>query len=272
MAPAENGGLPTDLDMHAPNVARMYDYWLGGKDNYAADRAAAEQVLSVAPEARYMARQNRAFVGRAVRHLVHEAGIRQIIDIGTGLPTQSNVHEVAHQAEPGVRVLYVDNDRVVVAHSVALLGTEAHVSVLQADLRQPDAIFDSPALRQEFDLDRPVAIVITALLHFITDQEDPQGLIARYRAAMAPGSHLVLSHSCLDSGPEAAAKIKEIYQKANAPAVLRTREQIQGLFSGFDLLEPGLVYTPQWRPDSPEPSTQDVRKAWMLAGVGRKTT
>jgi hypothetical protein len=260
---------PPGVDITVPNVARIYDYWLGGKDNFDVDRKAAHQIMTIAPEARFMARQNRMFLGRVVEFLVREVGIRQIIDIGTGLPTQDNVHEVAHSIAPDTRVVYVDYDPVVIVHARAMLSPSERVHILKADLRRPDEILQSPAVREDLDLSQPVAVIVTALFHFITDQDEPSGIIDRFREAMAPGSYLALSHSCLESGPEAAAKITEIYKNATAPAVLRTRDQIRRLFDGFDLIDPGLVYTPQWRRDasSAEP---DPRKAWMLAGLGRK--
>lgn len=257
---------PTGLDVTTPNVARMYDYWLGGKDHYAADREAADRVMAIAPEAPLMARENRGFIQRAVRHLVGEAGIRQIIDIGAGLPTQCNVHEVAAEEAPGTRVLYVDRDPLVVAHARALLDTSA-VQILQADARDVGELLEQPELRGFIDPAEPVAILMTAIFHFITDAEKPHEILSRLRDFMAPGSYLGLSHSTLESGPEAAAKIAKIYQSASAPAVLRSRAEIARLFDGFELIEPGLVYTAQWR-QAPERVIEHPEKAWMLAGLG----
>lgn len=264
----EHEHVPAGIDPARPNAARMYDYWLGGKDYYAADQEAAEKVLEIAPEARFMARHNREFVGRAVHHLVAEAGIRQIVDIGAGLPTQRNVHEVAQEVAPDATVVYVDYDPVVISHARALLRGGKGVHVLQADLRRVGELL-SGRLREYVDLSRPVAFMVTAIFHFITDEERPREIVAALREAMAPGSHLALSHSCIESGPDAAEKIAKIYKNASAPAVLRTRAEILSLFDGFELVEPGLVYTSQWRRDVPE-TEPDPRKAWMLAGVGRK--
>ncbi|WP_433334063.1 SAM-dependent methyltransferase [Spirillospora sp. CA-294931] len=260
--------LPSELDVSAPNVARMYDYWLGGKDNFEADREAAEKVLLIAPEARLMAVENRAFIGRAIEHVVGGMGVRQIIDIGAGLPTQRNVHEVAQEVAPGTRVVYADYDPVVNAHARALLGKSDDVRVFDADVRELDAFLDDPGLRGFIDLARPVLVLITAVFHFITDEEGPGGILARLREALPEGSYLGLSHSTLDSGPDAAAKIAKLYEGASAPAILRTREEIRALFAGFELLEPGLVYTAEWRRTTP--LTQNPAKAWMLAGVGQR--
>jgi hypothetical protein len=192
------GFKPSDVDTSRPHTARMYDFYLNGKDNYAADRNAAREVLRVAPEIRDTALANRAFLGRAVRYLVRDAGIRQIIDIGTGIPAAGNVHEVAQQAAPDVRVAYVDNDPIVHVHADALLTGTGITSIVLADLRDPEAILGHPQIRELIDFTDPVALLLIAILHFITDEEGPAGIVATLRDALAPGSYLALSHATGD--------------------------------------------------------------------------
>ena len=267
---ADLDGLPAGLDPNTPNVARVYDYWLAGKDNFQIDRDFAEKIIAIEPSAPYMARQNRGFLGRVVRFLTKEAGIRQFIDIGTGLPTQQNVHQVAQDVAPDARIVYVDSDEVVRIHARALLGDNTNVTAIRADFRDPEAVLSHPDVHRLIDFDQPVALLLLAILHFIPDGDDPLGIIRRYHDAMAPGSHLAISCSTRDADPERAAKIINEYRKASAPAVLRGGAEILRFFDGFRLLDPGrLVYTPEWRPD--EPVVHDPRKAWMLAGLGRKS-
>jgi O-methyltransferase involved in polyketide biosynthesis len=256
------------LDANTPNVARIYDYWLGGKDNFAADRTTAEKLSEIVPEARAAARANREFLRRAVRYSA-EAGIRQFIDLGTGLPTQANVHEVAHQIVPGARVVYVDYDPVVVVHGQALLQSDNATAIVEADLREPEKILEHHELRAMIDLDEPVAVLMVGILHFITDDEDPYGIVARFRDAMAPGSLLAICHVTADPRPHAEAPVTEIYRQATAPMVPRSRDQVLRLFDGFDLVEPGLVYAPDWRPERAGEATDPVT-SFVFAGVGRK--
>jgi hypothetical protein len=259
---------PQGVDVTIPSVARLYDYYLGGKDNYAVDRAAAEKILTVAPELRLAARENRAFLGRSVRHLT-QAGIRQFLDIGTGLPTQGNVHEVAHDLAPESRVAYVDNDPIVLAHSRALLADGGSVATIRGDLRRPEEILGDPAVRSLIDFSQPVAVLLVAIMHFIPDAADPAGIVATLRDALPEGSYLVLSHGTRDARDAAVAKGTEVYEQATAPLVLRTRDEIQRLFDGFDLTEPGLVWLPEWRPAHDVPMA-DPERSLILAGVGRK--
>ncbi|HZB29958.1 MAG TPA: SAM-dependent methyltransferase [Streptosporangiaceae bacterium] len=262
-------GLPAGLDPNTPNVARIYDYWLDGKDNFQVDRDFAEKIIAIEPAAPYMARQNRGFLGRAVRFLTAEAGIRQFIDIGTGLPTQRSVHQVAQEIAPDARIVYVDSDEVVRIHARALLGDSTNVAAVRADFRDPETILAHPDVAKLIDFDQPFALLLLAILHFIPDDDDPLGIIGRYREVMAPGSHLAISCSTREADPERADKIIEEYRKASAPAVLRTGAEILRFFDGFELLDPGrLVYTPQWRPA--DPVEADPKKAWMLAGLGRR--
>jgi hypothetical protein len=249
----------------------MYDYYLGGKDNYEADRAAAAQVIAAFPDVRVAVRENRAFLARAVRFLAADAGIRQFIDIGTGLPTQSNVHEIAAAAAPGIRVVYADYDPVVVAHGQMILSNDSAAAFIQGDIRRPDDILDDPELRPLINFDEPVAILLLAILNFVADDADPVGITGRLRARMAPGSYLVISHGASEERPATVEQITKVYQNATAQAVLRTRAEILPFFAGFDLVEPGLVYAAQWRPDvrHTADAAAPAGTAMTFAGVGK---
>ncbi|MGH3239770.1 MAG: SAM-dependent methyltransferase [Spirillospora sp.] len=247
---------PSGVDVTVPNVARMYDYYLGGKDNYAADREAAEKVIAVMPGSPVGARANRAFLMRAVRYLTAEAGITQFLDLGAGLPTRSNVHEVALAANPDARVVYVDWDPMVCAHSRALIRNPDNVGVIEADLRRPDTILEHETTRELLDFSRPVAVMLVSILHFVDGSDDPWGIVARYRDATVPGSHLVISHLTGDlvekARPEETERAREIYRRTASPVHLRTRQDIGDLFKGYDLVDPGLVWLTGWRPDEPD--------------------
>jgi S-adenosyl methyltransferase len=258
---------PLGIDTTVPTTARMYDFWLGGHDNFAADRTAALAVSEAAPEAPLLARENRKFLRRVVRYLAAEAGIVQFLDIGTGLPTQGNVHQVAQAVNPDARVVYVDNDPMVLAHSRAL-KTGGNTVVIEADLRQPQVILDHPGTRALIDFTRPLAVLLVAVLHFVGDDDRPHSTVRTICDALPPGSYLVLSHVTGDIRPEVAAKSETEYKKVTPGATLRTQEEILRFFSGLDLLDPGLVQVPRWRPDEPEPPGAD--KIWVLGGVGRK--
>jgi O-methyltransferase involved in polyketide biosynthesis len=262
---------PTRLDVSTPNVARMYDFYLGGKDNYAADRAAAEKVLAVAPQTALLARENRAFLGRLVTLLARDLGIHQFIDIGAGLPTRANVHEVAEHAAPGTKVVYVDNDPVVLTHSRALLSGHDNAITIAGDLRRPDEILATPALRELIDLGRPVAVLLIAVLHCLTDDERPAEVVAWLRDALPSGSHLAISHVTASDENDVAWQGVQAYQQASTAMVLRSREHILGFFDGFELLEPGLVAPTQWRPDDHAAAVAGLNvPTWLLCGVGRK--
>ncbi|WP_113702384.1 SAM-dependent methyltransferase [Nonomuraea lactucae] len=252
--------VPEGVDPSVPNVARMYDYYLGGKDSFAADRAAAEQILQLFPDTRHAALENRAFLRRAVRHLV-DAGVDQIVDLGAGLPTQGNTHEIA----PRARVVYVDYDAVVCAHGRALLAGGENVSMLQADLRKPDELLER--LAGLVDLDRPTAFLMLGVLHFVPDEEAYE-VVRRLREATPAGCHLVVSHA-IDAKPDTTPEALEIYRKATAALHLRTPEEIARFFDGFELLAPGLVHLRDWRPD---PDLDDSAGVVSIGygGVGRK--
>jgi SAM-dependent methyltransferase len=248
-----SGSTPgTAFDTTIANVARVYDYMLGGKNNFAADRELGDQLQGAFPQSAWIARQNRAFVRRAVQHCA-EDGVRQFLDIGSGLPTMDNVHEVARRFCPGAGVVYVDNDRVAVAHASALLATSDGVAALQGDLRDPGAILAQVCERGLLDLSQPLVVLMTAVLHFIPDSADPARLVAAFRDAMPPGSYLVLSHASHDARPEGTAQAREMYRSASASSLLvtRTLDEVVALFGGLDLVEPGVVLTTHWRPTEP---------------------
>ena len=258
---------PLGIDTTVPTTARIYDFWLGGHDNFAADRAAALKVSEAAPEAQLMAVENRRFLRRAVRYLAAEAGITQFLDIGTGLPTQGNVHQVAQAINPAARVVYVDNDPMVLAHSRAL-KTGGNTVVIEADLRDPRVILDHPGTRKLIDFSQPLAVMLVAVLHFISDEDDPAAIVGAIRDVLQPGSYLVLSHVAGDIRRESAANAAVHYKKVTSGATLRGREEISRFFAGLELIDPGLVQVPHWRPDGPEPA--DASKVWILGAVGRK--
>jgi hypothetical protein len=251
-------------------VARVYDCLLGGKDNFAADREAAARLLEAVPSAASVARENRAFLARAVRFLAREAGICQFLDIGTGLPTAGSVHEIAQDGDPWqARVVYADYDRVVVRHAEAILGGSLTAAVVRGDLREPWDLFARPAVRSLINLAEPVAILLVAVLHFVEDHEDPWAFVNCYKDLIAPGSYLVISHVTADHlSEDAARQARAAYAGASAPGVARTRDQIAGFFAGLDMVAPGLVDVSEWRPDvigvPPGPAV-------FYAGIGCKT-
>ncbi|GAA2039611.1 SAM-dependent methyltransferase [Catenulispora yoronensis] len=262
--------VPPVIDTSVAHPARMYDYYLGGKDNYAADREAAEKVLAVLPEARAMALANRAFLGRAVRYLAR-AGVRQFLDIGTGIPGPGSTSETAHEVAPDAHIVYVDNDPIVLTHARALLAADSPglTTVVQADLRQPDDILSHPKVREVIDFDRPVAVLLVAVLHFIRPEDEPAVIVERLKQNLAPGSYLVVSHGTGDFDPRRSEAAVRGYDKATAPFVVRDLKEVSGFFDGLDLVEPGVVQLPWWRPDGDVPEGSE--RIWLYAGIGRKT-
>jgi SAM-dependent methyltransferase len=249
-----------------PNDARMFDYALGGKDNYYVDREASETVRDALPTSLAAVHENRKFMRRAVRHLL-ATGIRQFLDIGCGLPGRGNVHDLAHAVDPSATVVYVDNDPVIVNHYQALLSSSGVATALLADVRRPCDVLAAPATTRLIDFDRPVGVVMTALLHYLGDEEDPASLVKTYVSAVAPGSHLVLSHYHPDAlSTEEQATATELATTFGITMIGRSAEMIEALFGDLVLLEPGLVQPPLWRPDRPHRRPT----GWLLAGVGRK--
>ncbi|MFA1550934.1 SAM-dependent methyltransferase [Actinomadura chokoriensis] len=239
-------GAAAGLDTGSPNVARMYDYWLGGKDNFAADREAAERVVEIS-EGRVVrgVRLNRAFMREAVRACA-AAGVRQFLDLGSGLPTRENVHEAVTSVAPDARTVYVDYDPVVCAHGRALLAGAENAGFAEADLRRPDGVLAHPAVRDMIDFSEPVALLLVSVLHFVDDADDPAALVARYRDALAPGSRLILSHLATDAFPEQMSLTEQVYEGASARLGARPSAQIRGFFDGFELLPPGLAGPREW--------------------------
>lgn len=258
--------IATGIDTSTAHPARVYDCFLGGRDHFPADRAVAEAVAATAPEVPAMAAANRAFLGRAVRHLAAE-GIRQFLDLGTGLPSAGNTHEVLRTVAPESAVVYVDIDPLVVTHARVLLKNDPRTRVIQADLREPERILTHPDVTSLLDFSRPVGILLAAVLHFVPDTDAPYEAVEQFKRAAAPGSHLVVSHVALDIAEIDTAEMGKAY-RTTATGALRSKKEIEAFFDGFPLVEPGLVQAPLWRPEGPVP--EDLEKYWICAGVGRK--
>ncbi|MEU1388834.1 MULTISPECIES: SAM-dependent methyltransferase [unclassified Nonomuraea] len=275
MADDEQGAPALDVDTTKPSVARVYDYMLGGKDNFEIDREVAQMALRIAPDAPQAARSNRDFLARVVRDLVVEAGIRQFLDIGSGLPTQGNVHEIAQAAAPGCRVVYVDHDPIVLVHGRALLAVDDGTTVIEADIRRPDDVLDHPETRQLLNLDEPVGLLLFGILHHLSDEEDPAGITARLAGRLAPGSHVAVSHfhNPMEERPEVsrqAFEAERLFNDTMGTGRWRTREEILGFFDGLELLEPGLVPLAEWRPEPGYRPALGITYHTFLGGVGRK--
>ncbi|MBE1531743.1 SAM-dependent methyltransferase [Actinomadura algeriensis] len=270
------------IDVRRPNVARMYDCYLGGKDNYAADREAAEKVIAATPQTPAIAQANRGFLRRAVRYMAADAGIDQFIDIGCGLPTQGNVHQVAQDVRGDARVAYADNDPVVLAHARALLADDQNSIAVEGDLARPGELLADSRLRTLIDLDRPVGLLLISVAHCISDDAVLADAMATLRAALAPGSHVALSHINLPSSEKRSVALQgnRVYADMHVNTVMtfRDRDRLTGLLDGLDVLEPGLVDLPDWRPelDAPHPAPiplpgrHDDARGFYLCGVARK--
>jgi S-adenosyl methyltransferase len=261
--------LDAPFDAERPNIARVYDYLLGGSHNFEADRVAAAEFIARWPGAAHTMRMNRAFLGRVVRHLA-QAGVRQFLDIGSGIPTMGNVHEIARQYAADARVVYVYNDEVAVLHSRAILARNDTAIAIQADLRHPEQILSAPALQATLDLSRPVALLLVAVLHFLPDSDNPAMLVARLRDALAPGSYLVVSHGTTDGQEPNVAQAIGHYNQTTAPFQPRAYSQVRAFFDGFALIDPGLVRIPLWRPDQPEDPSEQVDQIAAYGGAGCK--
>jgi SAM-dependent methyltransferase len=262
---------PRNIDISMPSVARIYDYYLGGSHNFEVDREAARRAMEFVPGLPKIMQANRAFMRRAVRYAA-DSGITQFLDIGSGIPTFGNVHEVAQEASPGARVVYVDHDPVAVAHSQAVLKGNDAVDVVAADLRKPREILESPRVGRLIDLNRPVALLLVAILHFVEDTEDPYGAVAELRDALAPGSLMVVSHACREGIPlpaERAAGVVDVYKNIRNPLTMRTSDEVARFFEGYDMVEPGVVPMALWRPDT-APGDEDPYAYAQFAGVGTK--
>ena len=240
--------IPRSVDVSVPSMARTYDFLLGGAHNFAVDRELAVHVARVMPDARSAARVNRAFLGRAVRFMT-DRGIRQFLDIGSGIPTVANVHEVAQGADPESRVVYVDKDPIAVAHSELMLAANDRATIVHADMRDPDSILDHPETRALLDFDQPVGLLMLMMLHWVPDADDPWGLVARYRDALAPGSFLAISHVTADGQDESLAEVTDLIEESRSADQLteRPHDRVVALFGDFELEEPGLVGCAAWR-------------------------
>jgi SAM-dependent methyltransferase len=262
--------VPPGVDTKRANVARVYDYWLGGSHNFLADQDVARAIVAVEPKMREIARANRQFLGRAVRYLA-TAGIHQFLDIGSGIPTEGNVHEVAQHADPGARVVYADVDEVAIAHSKAILAGNENAAIVAADLREPEKILANDEVRRLIDLGQPTGLLLMVVLHFIADAEDPWRIVATLRDALAPGSYLVLGHATHEGRPTVAHATERVYNRSVATELhLRSRAEIQRFFDGFEFVDPGLVYVPLWRPGSPADVPGDPGQFGCLVAVARK--
>ena len=260
----------THFDVSRPNVARVYDVLLGGKDNFAADREAAGQLLEAVPDAAVAARENRAFLSRAVRFLCQEAGIRQFLDLGAGLPAAGAVHEMTEGAVPPAQVVYADNDPMVLRHAEALISGQMWAEAVHADLRQPRLLLTQPAVQRLINLAEPVAVLLVAVLHFLDEADDPYAVVDYLKDQIAPGSYVVISHVTADHIPaEAASRARKVYEGASAPGVTRPRAQIAQFFGGLSMVSPGLVNICEWRPAHIGPVPGPTL---LYAGIGRKTS
>jgi S-adenosyl methyltransferase len=263
------GWAPAEIDLDRPSGARVYDYFLGGAHNFAVDRQLAEAIAMMTPNVGDTMRANRMFLRRAVRFLVSQ-GITQFLDIGSGIPTVGNVHEVAREADPGARVVYVDVDPIAVAHSRAILGEDPATAVLQADARDVEGILADPNTRRLLDFDQPVAVLLLGVLHFIPDSDDPVAVVARLRDALAIGGYLAVVNATHEDQPPAVIEAQKLSGRTGTPIHLRSRAELLAQFAGLTLVDPGLVHIPQWRPDSRLDHRDHPERFGALAGIGRK--
>ncbi|MFB7471768.1 SAM-dependent methyltransferase [Kitasatospora sp. NPDC056184] len=259
--------VPEGTDLDKPNAARVYDYYLGGSHNFEVDREMARKAIELWPELPQIMRSNRAFLRRAVQFAA-ERGIGRFLDIGSGIPTFGTVHEIARAIRPEAQVVYVDRDPVAVAHSRLLLEDDPGSSVVQADVRDVEDLMSRPEVTALLAAGEPVAVLLVAVMHFVQDAEDPWKLIAVIRDALPPGSALILSHASLEGRPDQAEDHQRLYRMTPTPLTMRTHEQITAMFEGFELVEPGVVYLPQWRPDQPEAVGEHPERMTGVAGVG----
>ena len=270
----ETDTIPPEIDTTRPHSARIYDYMLGGKDNFAADRAVADQALAAWPAMRISTRENRKFIGRAVRYLAGEAGIDQFLDIGSGLPTVANVHEVAQAINPAARVVYVDNDPLVLTHARALLTSSAagKCAYIQADLREPEKILSDPVTRETLDFTRPIGLILAAVVHFLLPEDEPKRIITTLLDALPPGSYVVASHGSTEYGSQEEADVVLcIIRAGGVPVAPRSSHDFGHLvFDGLELVPPGVVLLPEWRPAADGGPRPGAREVGANAGVARK--
>ncbi|SFS30794.1 SAM-dependent methyltransferase [Saccharopolyspora flava] len=261
--------LTEGVDLDKPSAARCYDFYLGGAHNFAADRELGKKVLEVVPNVKEVALNNRAFLRRAVRYCLDQ-GIRQFLDIGSGIPTAGNVHEIVHAVDPQARVVYVDNEPVAVAHSRSILDGNDNATIVQADLLDVPGVLEAPETQRMLDFSQPVAVMMVALLHFVPESARPREIIRQYHDKLAPGSFLGFSHVTGEEFPEGVQGLVNLYENSTNPVTLRTRTEVAELVSDFELVEPGVVYVPEWRPDSPEDVGDRPEESIVYGLVGRK--
>ncbi|WDV51575.1 SAM-dependent methyltransferase [Streptomyces coeruleorubidus] len=261
-----------DIDTSRPHSARMYDYYLGGKDHFEVDKQAAERVAAAYPAIFVCARENRAFMHRATRVLAREHGIRQWLDIGTGIPTEPNLHQVAQSVVPDARVVYADNDPLVLKYAERLMrsSAEGRTTYIEADVNDPQALLNAPELTEVLDLSRPVALSLNALMHFVTDAQDPYGIVRRLLDALPSGSALALSHCTPDFDPSTWQKVTDIYTTAGTPVRFRSQADVARFFDGLELLDPGVTVGHRWRPDPTDGHAPTDAEVSLWTGVGIK--
>ena len=267
MAEEDPSWIPPDVDVSKPNPARVYDYLLGGANNFDVDRALARKLIEIVPDSAFIVIENRAFLRRAVRFLA-ESGIDQFLDLGSGIPTVGNTHQIAQAVNPDAHVVYVDQEPVAVAHSEMMLADNPSADIVRADVRQPGLVLNDPRTRALLDFSRPVAVLMFAVIHFMPRDDDPATMVRAYRDATVPGSYLALSHGTSDGRRDMDELAEEYSSRATADAVMRTRAEVAEFFDGYDLVEPGLVFSAEWRGEL------DVCEPWrsaVYAGVGKKT-
>ncbi|MET8139295.1 SAM-dependent methyltransferase [Sphaerisporangium sp. NPDC005288] len=274
-AKSDDAGLPPEIDTSKPSIARVYDFFLGGKDNFAVDRQIGEMTLSIVPDAKEAGQANRRFLRRAVHYLAAEEGIRQFIDLGSGLPTQGNVHQIAQEVDPAARVVYVDNDPIVLAHGRALLATNDTTTVIQADVREPEAIYANATLQRFIDFSEPVGLLMFSILHHLNDDEDPWSIAARLRDPLPSGSFLAMSNffDAQDEHPEShkqAEVMEKVFNEHLGTGRWRTREELMGFIGDFELLEPGLVPLADWRAEPGESWERSATYYTFSGAVARK--
>jgi S-adenosyl methyltransferase len=261
--------MPENVDTDRPSAARIYDYYLGGSHNFGIDREFARRAIELWPELPEIMRANRAFLDRAVRYLTSQ-GINQFLDLGSGIPTVGNVHEVAHAENADARIVYVDIDPVAITLSRSLLDGVANTGVVQADLRDVESVLSATETRRLLDLSTPVAVLMIAVLHFVPNSDDPAGIVARYRKAMSPGSYLALSHATHEGEPGQADPHMALYAKTGTPMTMRSRSEIASIMEGFEPVPPGIVFFPQWRPNPQSRALSNPERFTGYVAVGRR--
>ncbi len=260
---------PEGIDLDRPSASRVYDYFVGGMHNFEVDRQLANQILAMTPNVAETMRANRDLLRRLI-NVLSDAGIRQYLDIGSGIPTVGNVHEVAQAHDPQARVVYVDIDPVAVAHSEAILAGNANAGIIQADVADADRILADPVVRRLIDFDEPVALLLLGVLHFVSDDRDPAGAVATLVNALPAGSYLAITHATLDGQPTEVLEAQKLSGRTSTEIVLRTKDEIATYFAGLTMLEPGLVHLPLWRPESPSDVGEFPERSGAYGGVARK--